>query len=89
MAIEYPDRRNRYQGLNPADFEPGTARFDNPVKPPADMVRVQPAKRGSVPGENFRVTTDPENPANKPPEPIIEEPKPAFDAVPDPSESEI
>jgi hypothetical protein len=86
---EYPDRRSRYSGLNPADFEPGVGRHDNTAKPPADLVRVKPAKRGSVPGENFRVTTDPDNPANQPPPEPVEPPKPAFDAVPDPSDSEI
>ena len=83
----YPDRRAQYDGLSPADFEAGKANVNNPQKfqPKSDR-----AIRGDAPSKNFRVTTDPLNPANlPPPEPAPEPPKPAFDAVPAPESIEI
>ena len=83
----YPDRRAQYDGLSPADFEAGKANPNNPQKfqPKSDI-----AKRGDAPSKNFRVTTDPDNPANQPPpEAPPEPPKPAFDAVPAPESIDI
>lgn len=83
----YPDRRAQYDGLSPENFESGKAKADNPQK---FQPKAEPAKRGDAPSKNFRVTTDPLNPANLPPPEVPPEPpKPAFDAVPDPDSIEI
>jgi len=63
---EYPDRRARYRGVNPADVPAGTPRFDNPKKYDG-LVRHVPAIRSGAPSQAFRVTTAP-----KPPEPTPE-----------------
>lgn len=74
----YPDRRNRYKGLNPQDFPPGAPKFDNPKKYDS-VVYSRPAKRGQTPpSKAFRVTTVP-----KPPEPVPEPPKPYVEPIPD------
>lgn len=86
MAIEYPDKRARYAGLSAADFTPGAPRSDNPTKHEGKVTK---AARDGAPREKFRVATDPNNPANQPPVEVIEPPKPAFDAVPDPALTEL
>lgn len=51
----FPDKRGRYAGAHPWDFEAGTAREGNPSAAPEAKTIL--AKRGEAPNKAFRVTT--------------------------------
>lgn len=79
----YEDKRHRFKNVNPADFLPGTPRFDNPTKL---TYKKESVVSSSVrPRDTFRIYSLPKQPE---PEPILE-PTKTTEIVPSPDTWEL